>query len=180
MVSDAGRTRQNASKLATTIVGWRRPGTPRCCRSCGMPSPFVSRCAAWPCRTSTVSLIEKVAPVQVLPVAARIAITICAHGVSCLHPASYFTQVRGRRGTDPRGEVYSCGAFRLVKRAAAVIKGLTSNPRWRGGGSSCHGHRMFETVKSPTMPRPYRMTTASESTPSRAMRRRGRNSRPAA
>ena len=53
-----------------------------------------------PCRSLTVSSTQRVEAVHVLPVAARTAITICAHGVNCPHPAPCFTRVRGRRGTD--------------------------------------------------------------------------------
>jgi hypothetical protein len=60
-----------------------------------MRSPFVSRCAAVAALpTFPVSSAQKVEGSRCCPLRLGSTLTICAHGVNCLHLATYFTRVR--------------------------------------------------------------------------------------
>ena len=97
-----------------------------------MGSPFVFRCAAVALQGISVSFTQKVKVLQVLPPRLRSATTICAHGVSCPHPAVHFTRVRGRR-VRACGEILDHGAVEANLSLcgwSAVVIGRESSPHW--------------------------------------------------
>ena len=65
------------------------------------------------------------------------AITICAQGVSCPHPAAYFTRVRGRCETDPalRGSRHDALGPAVRRKLRRVARQYSSTV---GRVDTCH------------------------------------------